>query len=139
MKKFLLLLLCVSFLNACSLGNESEPEIHLEVLPVEGYTVSESFETGHKYEIKVTYLRPTDCYFLDGLYFQANGDTRTIGFQCRVQDNRECLPIPYNEPYEVKFDFTANNAAGIPYTFKFYKGTDATGNDIFEDVVIPVY
>jgi|SRR6187402_3814230 len=137
MKKIVLLLLSVFALNACSI-NDDDPKIHLEVLPVEGYTVPESFTSGQTYEIKVTYLRPTDCYYLEGLYFEKNGDTRTIGFQCSVLDNNDCQPLDYQTPYEVKFNFMAQNASGSFYTFKFYKGQDVNGNDTFEEVVIPV-
>lgn len=137
MKKIVLLLLSVFALNACSINDDS-PKSHFEVLPVEGYTVPESFTSGQTYEIKVTYTRPTDCYFLEGLYFEKNGDTRTIGFQCSVLENDDCAPITYETPYELKFNFQVLNAAGTSYTFKFYKGEDANGDDTFEEVVIPV-
>ena len=138
MKKIVLLLLSVFALNACSISDDS-PKAHLEVLPVEGYTVPESFVSGQTYAIKATYLRPTDCYYLEGLYFEKDGNTRTIGFQCSVLENNDCQPITYEIPYEVEFNFKVENLSGTSYTFKFYKGEDATGNNIFEDVVIPVY
>ncbi|MDI1254759.1 MAG: hypothetical protein PSV16_01550 [Flavobacterium sp.] len=137
MKKIVLLLLSVFALNACSI-NDDEPKLHFEVLPVEGYTVPESFTSGQTYEIKATYFRPTDCYFLEGLYFEKEGDTRTIGFQCSVMENSNCQPLDYQNPYEVKFNFQVLNAAGTSYTFKFYKGEDANGNNLFDEVVIPV-
>lgn len=135
MKKILLLLALVFAINSCSVKDDG-PNYHYEVLPVESFTVPESFYLGQTYPIKVTYKKPTDCHTFVGFYYEKNGNVRTIAVQTSVLDNSACQPIS-EEPVEVSFNFQCTYSG--TYIFKFYKGTDAVGNDVFEEVEIPVY
>ncbi len=135
MKKIALLLLTVFALNSCSLEG-TEPNYYLEVLPVESFTVPESFDMNGSYEIKVKYKRPSDCHYYEGIYYEKDGDTRIFGVQTRVLNDNDCLPLN-EEPIEVKFNFVCTPGY-TRYVFKFYKGEDANGNNIFEEVEIPV-
>ena len=98
-------------------------------------TLSASFTLGQTYEIKLKYQRPTSCHFYQGLYYDKNLNTRTIAIQTAVKNNQACTqdipPIA-----EVSFNFTATNIG--TYIFKFYKGKDTKGEDVFEDVEISV-
>lgn len=134
MKKFLLLICAVASLTSCSLDNDL-PEYHYEVLPVESFTIPQSFETGGLYEIKLRYKRPSDCHFLDGIYYDKEANIRTIAVQSSVLEKDYCNDLE-NEIVETAFLFECT--AGPSYIFKFYKGTDAHGNDIFETVEVPV-
>ncbi len=136
MKKVALLLLAVFALNSCDIG-EDKPNYHLEVIPVESFTVPKSFSMYGIYEIKLTYKRPTDCYFYEGIYYEKKFDTRVIGIQARVLNEKNCNPVTDETPIEVKFNFECT-PGNNQYIFKFYKGTDANGNDVFEEVVVPV-
>ena len=62
-------------------------------------------------------------------------NTRIIGVQARVMDQQTCKPLDI-APVEVSFKFVATTEES--YTFKFYKGNDADGKNIFEEVAIPV-
>ena len=135
MKKIVLILLSVWTLNSCSLNND-QPNYYFEVLPVESFTVPESFDMNGIYEIKLTYKRPTDCYFQEGIYYEKSEQTRIIGIQTRVLENNDCMPLD-EAPIEVKFNFECT-PGNTHYIFKFYKGEDANGNNIFEEVNIPV-
>lgn len=135
MKKIALLLLAIITLNACSIDN-NDPKAHLEVVGVDSFTVPESFVLGQTYEIKVKYKKPTDCYTFNGFYYDKSANIRTIGLQCTVLDRKDCAPLTDAYAYEVSFNFQATNAGS--YIFKFYKGVDADGTDIFEQVEIPV-
>ena len=135
MKKVLLLLLTVLALVSCSLDNDL-PDYHYEVLAVESFTVPQSFTTGNSYEIKVKYKRPTDCHYMDGIYYDKEGNTRIIAVQSKVIEKSDCAPLT-DQIYEVSFDFICSG--GTSYIFKFYKGEDEDGNNIFEEVEIPVF
>lgn len=136
MKKLAALLLLVIASISCSPLDDNAPQYYLDVLPVETFTVPESFDMNAVYEIKVTYKRPTNCHLYDGIYYEKSGDERTFGVQTRVFENENCQPID-EDPIEVKFDFQCTPGYK-QYVFKFYKGEDEDGNTIFEEVVIPV-
>lgn len=133
MKKLLSILIIFVTLTACSLGNDT-PNYHYEVLPVDSFTVPTEFKIGETYVIKVKYKKPSDCFDFDGFFYEKKLNTRTIAVQAQVLDNN-CVAKDI-APIEVSFNFyvTSNGS----YIFKFYKGEDVNGNNIFEDVEIPV-
>lgn len=139
MKKIALLLLAVITVSSCSM-DEDEPQFYYEVLPVESFVVPESVNFGQTYQIKMTYKRPSDCHFYEGCYYKTEQYSTIVGIQTYVLDKSDCHAIENEEPLEVSFNFkveTFQNAVE-PYIFKFYKGKDTNGNDIFEEVKIPV-
>ena len=134
MKKIVLFLILITSFLSCSL-NDDNPTYTYEVLPVASYVVPTSFTLGQTYEIKLKYQKPTACHIYQGIYYEKNLNTRTIGIQTAVQNNQVCTQeIP--PVSEVSFNFIVSNTGS--YIFKFYKGVDASGKDIFEDVEIPV-
>lgn len=134
MKKIVLFLIVITSVLSCSLEDDS-PTYTYSVLPVDSYVVPASFTLGQSYEIKLKYQKPTACHIYQGIYYEKNLNTRTIAIQTAVQNNQVCTqevpPIS-----EVSFNFTVSNTGS--YIFKFYKGKDTAGKDIFEDVEIPV-
>ncbi len=134
MKKIVLFLIVITSFLSCSLDDDS-PTYTYEVLPVDSYVVPTSFTLGQTYEIKLKYQKPTSCHIYQGVYYEKNLNTRTIAIQTAVQNNQVCTQeIPPIS--EVSFNFMVSNTGS--YIFKFYKGEDAGGEDIFEEVEIPV-
>lgn len=134
MKKIVLFLVVITSFLSCSLDNDS-PTYTYQVLPVDSYVVPASFNLGKTYEIKLKYQKPTSCHIYQGIYYDKNLNIRTIAVQTAVQNNQVCtLEIPPLS--EVSFNFFVTNTGS--YIFKFYKGEDAAGKDIFEEVEIPV-
>lgn len=134
MKKIVLFLIVITSFLSCSLDDES-PTYTYEVLPVDSYVVPASFTLGQTYEIKLKYQKPTACHIYQGIYYEKNLNTRTIAIQTAVQNDQVCTTeIPPIS--EVSFNFTVSNTGS--YIFKFYKGEDANGEDIFEEVEVPV-
>ena len=130
MKKIVLLTLFLLTLTGCSIDDD-QPNYSYEVLPVDSYTVPQSFTLGQTYEIKLKYKKPS----FQGIYYDKNLNIRTIGIQTTVLENTNCPPLT-SEPIEVSFNFYVTNTGS--YIFKFYKGEDANGQNIFEEVEIPV-
>ena len=134
MKKIVLFLIVITSFLSCSLDDDG-PTYTYEVLPVDSYVVPTSFTLGQTYAIKLKYQKPTACHIYQGIYYEKNLNTRTIAIQTAVQNDQACTqevpPIS-----EVSFNFTVTNTGS--YIFKFYKGKDTAGEDIFEDVEIPV-
>ena len=134
MKKIVLFLVVITSLLSCSLNDDS-PTYTYEVLPVESYVMPASFTLGQTYEIKLKYQKPTSCHIYQGIYYEKNLNTRTIAVQTAVKKNQVCtMEIPPIS--EVSFNFMVSNTGS--YIFKFYKGKDSAGKDIFEEVEIPV-
>jgi hypothetical protein len=134
MKKIVLLTLFVLTLVGCSIDDD-QPNYSYEVLPIDSYTLPESFTLGETYEIKLKYKKPSNCHSFQGIYYDKELNIRTIGIQTTVLESADCKPLTA-EPIEVSFKFYVTNTGS--YIFKFYKGEDANGQNIFEEVEIPV-
>ncbi len=134
MKKIALFLILITSVLSCSVDNDNISYTY-EVLPVDSYTMPDSFTLGETYEIKLKYQKPTSCHIYQGIYYDKNLNTRTIAVQTAVQNNQTCTTeVPPLS--EVSFNFIPTNTGS--YIFKFYKGKDTNGENIFEEVEIPV-
>lgn len=135
MKKLALFILLITTLTGCTLDNDNQDSYSYEVLSIDSYTLPEKFVLGNTYEIKLKYTKPSECHFFQGIYYSKELNIRTIAIQTAVNDNAICTQsIP--TPSEVSFNFQATNTGS--YIFKFYKGKDAAGVELFEEVEIPV-
>ena len=135
MKKIALLLVFMTTLVGCSLDNGNNDTYTFSVLPVESYTLPETFKLGEKYTIKLKYQKPTSCHIYQGIYYAKDLNTRTIGVQAAVLDKQVCgTEVPPISEASFDFQVTATGS----YIFKFYKGKGADDKDIFEDVEIQV-
>ncbi|MFN3755863.1 MAG: hypothetical protein ACK4RM_02795 [Flavobacterium sp.] len=131
---FLFLMLFTFF--GCSLD---DPKFYHELLPVENFMVPDSFVAGEIYDILVEYRRPTDCHGFDGFFYDTYFSTRTIAIQAIVDQQRPCVELDENTPLsEASFQFKALQHPGSSYIFRFYKGKNQDGENIFEEVLIPV-
>lgn len=134
MKKLIALALFVMTLTSCSPDND-QPNYKFEVLPVASYTIPASFTLGETYTITLKYQKPTACHFFQGIYYDKNLNIRTIGIQTAVDTDQVCNQALPAES-ETSFKFYVTNTGS--YIFKFYKGEDANGVNIFEEVEVPV-
>lgn len=135
MKKIALLLVFVAALLSCSSDNDDADNFEFIILPVESYTLPESFKLGETYEIKLKYQRPSSCHFYQGIFYDKNLNTRTIAIQAAFNPTQICtLEIPPISEVSFNFMVTATGS----YIFKFYKGKDANDKDLFESVEIQV-
>ena len=134
MKKLIAITLLLVSIASCSTDNDSNNYTY-EVLPIASYTVPTEFKLGETYTITLKYQKPTACHYYQGIYYDKNLNVRTIGVQTAVDNDQVCnLALP--PVSETSFQFFVTNTGS--YIFKFYKGEDAAGNNIFEEVEIPV-
>jgi len=133
MKKIALIFVTLLILNSCTVEDNST-KYHYEILPIVSYTVPESFVLGQTYPIKMKYKKPTNCHQFHGFYYEKNLNIRTVAIETVVSENSNC--VADTSSVEVSFNFyvTSNGS----YIFKFYKGLDEAGNDLFHEVEIPV-
>ncbi len=135
MKRIILLFVTVTLFLSCSVNDDNHDSYQYEVLPIKSYLIPENFKLGETYAIKLKYQKPTECYIYQGIYYSKELNTRTIGIQAAIKRNQVCTTVLPAES-EVSFDFFVTNTGS--YIFKFYKGKDVEGKDLFENVEIKV-
>ncbi len=133
MKRLLLNLLLVFLLVSCSLDDDSN-NFTIETLSVKEAIVPSEFDFGSRYNITIMYDLPSGCHSFYNLYYQYEGTSRIVAVNTRVDDNDACT----DDIREVEYVFEVNVVQRQDYTFKFWKGTDAGGENIFEEIIVPV-
>ena len=132
MKNLLLILIATCLFAACS---KDEPQkFSLEILPVESFILPDTLVLGTTHVFKIKYKRPSNCHYFEGFYYKRSLNERTVAISTSVlQDN--CTPLT-GTVVEVELKFLASNNG--TYIFKFYKGKDSAGNNLFVSDTIPV-
>lgn len=132
MKNIIALFTLLILVASCS---PDEPEKYsIEILPVESFVLPDSLELGETHTFKIKYKRPSSCHYFEGFYYKKNLNQRTVGIRASVlQENCQTLT---GIPIEVELKFFTSNTGD--YVFKFYKGEDASGNNIYQTVTVPV-
>ena len=133
MKKALILLVGL-ILFSCS-SNDDSLYNYQDPMPIELVDLPEEFILNEEYEITITYLKPTTCHvFNDILYQEDNNISTVIVIGTVFHNNGNCTDL--NTEFEANFNFTANNIGS--HIFKFWKGLDDNGEDIYLIVEVPV-
>ena len=133
MKKALILLVGL-ILFSCS-SNDDSLYNYQDPMPIELVDLPEEFVLNEEYEITITYLKPTTCHvFNDILYQEDNNISTVIVIGTVFHNNGNCTDL--NTEFEANFNFTANNIGS--HIFKFWKGLDDNGEDIYLIVEVPV-
>ncbi len=133
-KKVLLTFLVAVTLVSCSLDSDNDTNLVLKTLPIKTYEVPEEFELGMSYTLKVEYDLPDACHSYYNLYYQHEGSSRIVAISALVNTKRTCTEAIITKSHE----FVVSVKQTEDYTFRFWKGEDNDGNDIFEDVIVPV-
>lgn len=135
MKKFLLLFAVAVTFIGCSLGEDDNPKFHLELLPVDSATFPVEFTLNQTYDIPIYFVRPSTCHAFEGFYYQKDGNTRTIAVQTNVIEQNNCVSAPPDPVMQLlKIKITSSET----YIFKLWKGKSTSGEDVFEEVQVPV-
>ena len=127
MKKIAALIGIFLLVISCSPDND-EPNVNYELVPIQNVIIGDELYFGDENIITIQYLRPSTCHGFDGFIYEKDGFTRTIGVQNYVVENAACQ-VATGEVIEKDFVFQPT-ATGM-YTFKFWQGKDASGNNIF--------
>lgn len=136
MKRFFLLNILFLTMLSCSIEDDS-PKFHYEAVPVENVITPDAFSFGATHDIMVNYYRPTGCHIFNNFLFETNGNEVTVVVMNTVYENQECDVFePQEESINVSFRFRANISED--YIFKFWQGEDASGNDLYYVVEVPV-
>ena len=140
MRNLTVFILISLLLMSCS-DDDKINSFFLETVPVENVTIPESFVSGETTVISYTYLRPTTCHIFNDLYYTIDGNQRTVVVINRVFEDEGngnfCTDLE-DEIITRTFNFKVINDIGTAYTFRFWKGEDENGEDIYLTVDVPV-
>ena len=134
MKKIFLLLAIVLAFAGCDLEDEGI-KIHSELLPIESVTLPTEFKKDSIYELPFTYINPSTCHVFERFYYEKDSNKRTIAVLTTVIEQDNCKGVTVN-PLEKFLSFKPTTESS--YVFKIWKGKDTNGNDVFEEIEIPV-
>ncbi|PQB02976.1 hypothetical protein BST83_16595 [Polaribacter filamentus] len=134
MKKFTLLLFGLLVFYSCLNNDKDELNYSFDYLPIDEAIAPVSFTYGQIDTITVKYSLPNGCYHFNEIYYETIDTTRIVAISAFVELNSHCTLAIIQE--EKKIPVKASQVED--YVFKFYKGKDSNGENIFEEVVVPV-
>jgi len=133
-KKSLIITIVIFTLFSCSIDDDSS-NLSIETLPIKEAIVPTEFIFGESYTLKVIYDLPSGCHSFYDLFYQYEGTARIVAINSIVDNNQTGCTLAL---IEKEYTFIVNVRQQEDYTFKFWKGTDGNGDDIFEEIVVPV-
>lgn len=135
MKKLIALFSVFFIVVSCSFEDKNDTSVHFELLPIESVEMPADFYAGTENEIIIKFLRPTSCHGFDGFYYEKDEFTRTVAVQSFVLEQSGCTALT-NQILEQTLKFKPSDPG--TYLFKFWKGKDSNGDDIFEEISVDV-
>jgi hypothetical protein len=132
MKKLVILFFGLLMFQSCL--DDDGPKYNYELLPIDEAITPESFTFGETHDITIKYSLPNGCYQFNGLYYEYQDTTRVVAVNSRVRLDVACT----EEIRQEEYTFPVNVNQEEDYVFKFWKGVDNDGENIFEEVVVPV-
>jgi ABC-type uncharacterized transport system auxiliary subunit len=131
-KKIIVLCLLTVFVSSCL--NDNEHNLTYELLPIDEAIVPASFIFGQKDTIAIKYTLKNSCYHFDNLYYEYQDTARVVAVSAFVSLEDACAEIISQKEYK----FAVNVTQQEDYLFKFWKGTDSNGENIFEEIIVSV-
>ena len=131
-KKIIVLCLLTVFISSCL--NDNEHDFTYELLSIDEAIVPASFIFGQKDTIAIKYTLKNSCYSFDNLYYEYQDTARVVAVRAFVSLEDACAEIISQKEYK----FAVNVTQQEDYVFKFWKGTDSNGENIFEEIIVSV-
>lgn len=134
MKKLGLSLMLVLLFLSCSLDDENSSNFNVVTLPIKSAIVPEEFNLGTRHSITVTYELPNGCHSFYNLFYQYEDNSRVVAINALLNEELACTEAII----ELEYTFLVNVVQEEDYIFKFWKGLDEDGENIFEEIRVPV-
>jgi hypothetical protein len=133
MKRFFVSLILILTIISCSTDDNAN-DFKIETLPIKSAVVPEAFTFGSNHVITIKYDLPSSCHAFYDLYYQYEGTSRIVAVNSIVNENNACT----DALIEIEYQFLVSVVQKEDYTFKFWKGVDDNGENIFEEIIVPV-
>jgi hypothetical protein len=130
MKKIFLLILIPFLYLSCSKEAETE-DVAFQLLPISEVELPATFNVNKDNNIKIKFVRPTECHAFNKFYSEKNGTIRTIAVESVVfqYSNGGCAALQNNNVATQILKFNPSQSG--EYTLKFWNGKDSNGVDLF--------
>lgn len=133
MKRIFASLILTLSIISCSTDDNAN-DFKIETLPIKSAVVPEAFTFGNNHVITIKYDLPSSCHAFYDLYYQYEGTSRIVAINSVVNENNTCT----DALIEIEYQFLVSVVQKEDYTFKFWKGVDNNGENIFEEIIVPV-
>jgi len=92
------------------------------------------FEFGSIDTISVKYELPNNCYQFWSIYYEYDTNKRIVAINAIHDLESICTQATIEQEIKIPIQVLQEEN----YIFKFYKGKDANGENIFEEIEVPV-
>ncbi|WP_435414033.1 hypothetical protein [Polaribacter aestuariivivens] len=133
MKHTVLLLVAILAFSSC-LNTDDLPNYKYEFIGINEAETPTSFTFGARDTINLKYTLPNSCYSFDNIYYEYQDTARVVAVRAFVDLDAVCTQATIEKEYKL----IVNVSQKQDYLFKFFKGKDTDGENIFEEIVIPV-
>ncbi len=135
MKRFFYAVIAVLALSSCTLDDD-DPNFNYVALNIVEAELPESFNLNETYDIKVTYQTSNDCSFFEGFDVVREDETvrRVVALGRELIDEDNCKEETVLVTEMFRFIVLYNQ----PYTFRFWQGENADGENEYLEVEVPV-
>ena len=130
MKKFALIILSL-FVLSCS---EEAPLLEFSTLPIDEAKTPVSFTYKTSDTIVLKYTLPNACFSFNNVYYEYDRNSRIVGINVIKDLEKTCNQATIEKEIKLPIHVLQEE----DYIFKFYKGKDANGELIFEEITVPV-
>lgn len=134
MKKVLILSLSIVFFASCSLQNDDIPKFNLKYITIDTAIVPQKFTFNKTDTITIKYKLTNSCFVYHNLYYQVKDTTRVVAVVAKEFLEKPCKGKAISK--ELKIPVKARQLKS--YVFKFWKGKNKDGKNIFLEKTIPV-
>lgn len=135
MKK-IILLACIVLLYSCLNSDNDFSSFQYEFVKIDEAITPSSFTYGEIDSITVKYTFPNSCYSFYDLHYEKENNSRVVAITALVNiaDSTVCSQATIEKEYT----FAVHVLQEEDYIFKFWKGKNSNGDNLFEEIVIPV-
>tara|TARA_B110000503_G_scaffold138819_1_gene225757 strand:+ start:633 stop:1034 length:402 start_codon:yes stop_codon:yes gene_type:complete len=132
MKKILLVVFTSIVLLSCS--DNDVIDFEYTFVPIDEVTAPVSFTFGETDTLKLKYTLPNSCYHFNDVYYQYRDSTRIVAISAIKELDTYCT----ESLITAEFNLLVTARQEEDYLFKFWIGKDSDGENIFEEVIVPV-
>jgi hypothetical protein len=114
--------------------SESEPTVEFKILAIREAKTPAFFEYRTLDTIVVKYDLPNGCHRFWSVYYEYDKNTRIVAINALNDLESICTQATIEKEIKIPIQVLQKEN----YIFRFYKGKDSNGVNIFEEIEVPV-
>ena len=134
-KLILALTISLIFVSCSNQNDEVIPDFQQSFIPIDRTIVPETFTLNQATTVSVFFTLPSNCHVSPRIFIgPEGGNSRLVSVTTNELINTNCT----QETRDLQLDIPLFITETRDYTFRFWTGQDANGEDIFDEVIVPV-